>query len=196
MKYMNALLFLLSIFLTLLCIITTMHWAEEKKTIERRYEESVEKLSTAKSMLEEAIEARDEAEAFYIAARDHRAISYSLTESQKELVASVVQAEAGGQGYDGMVLVAECIANAVIIDEYSPEKVIKALGYLSRKEPSKNAYKAVTEVFENGYRTTTKPIMYYYSPANMPNGVSEWHETQEYAFSYEGHRFFCRKSAS
>lgn len=118
--------------------------------------------------------------------------TYRLSVEERDLIEQVVFAEAGNQGYYGMVLVAQCIRNACEIDDLRPEKAAMAFRYA---EPKKGALedvkRAVSAVFDDGFKVTELPIMYFYSTAG--GFKSEWHETQEYVLTHKEHKFFARK---
>ena len=56
-----------------------------------------------------------------------------------------------------------------------------------RPEPTQEALEAVQDVFDFGIVATTEPIKYFYAPALVD---SEWHESQIYVMTINGHRFF------
>ena len=114
---------------------------------------------------------------------------YELTDAERWEVASVVTAEANGEPYAGKLAVAQCILQACEDDGIRPDVALKKYGYTkNRPEPSKEALKAVQAVFDFGQRAATDPIKYFYAPARVE---SEWHETQDYVMTINGHRFFA-----
>lgn len=117
-------------------------------------------------------------------------VVYPLTAEERALVEGVVTAEAEGQGFEGQVLVAQCIRNAAEIDDMSVSEVVSALSYAKPKNASKSAKEAVAAVFDEGVGYTAEPIIYFYAPARAE---SEWHETQDFVMEYLEHRFFSRK---
>ena len=101
-------------------------------------------------------------------------IIYPLSDAERLEVASVVQAEAGGEPYAGKVAVAQCIFQAVKDDGILPSEAVKKYGYTkNRPEPSAEALDAVNNVFEKGHTVTSEPIKYFYAPARVQ---SRWHE--------------------
>ena len=58
-----------------------------------------------------------------------------------------------------------------------------------RRLPSgeQEALEAVQDVSDFGIVATTEPIKYFYAPALVD---SEWHESQIYVMTINGHRFF------
>lgn len=117
-----------------------------------------------------------------------RAARYALTTSERAEIERTVMAEAGTEPFDGICAVALCILNAAERENVRPPEAIAAYGYTSiRKEPSDDVRRAVAAVFDDGYRPTDAPILYFYAPELCE---SEWHEAQTLGFECNGHRFF------
>lgn len=115
-------------------------------------------------------------------------IRYELTAAERDLVERVVMAESGGEGYDGMRLVAQCILNGCERSGLRPSSLIQTYGYTSaRKAPSEDCKRAVTAVFDRGDTYTDEVIEVFYAPAICR---SAWHESQTFVLEYGGHRFF------
>lgn len=115
-------------------------------------------------------------------------VRYELTEAERWVVASVVTAEAGGEPFEGQVAVAQCILQACEDDGIRPtDAVIKYRYAKSRPEPTSEALRAVEAVFDLGQVATSEPIKYFYAPALV---YSEWHESQVYIMTIQGHKFF------
>ena len=120
-------------------------------------------------------------------------VRYELTVDERDLVERVVMAEAGGESYEGQVLVAQCILNACEIDAERPEVVVTAYQYAkARSEPTQSVKDAVTAVFDRGETAVDAPILYFYNPAKT---TTRWHETQDFVVEVGGHRFFAEKGA-
>lgn len=117
---------------------------------------------------------------------------YELTDEERWVVASVVTAEAGAEPYAGKMAVAQCILNACERDGIRPTEAVISYKYAkARPEPTAEALRAVEAVFDLGQVATTEPIMYFYAPALV---YSEWHESQEYVMTINGHKFFAEKA--
>lgn len=117
---------------------------------------------------------------------------YELTDEERWVVASVVTAEAGAEPYAGKMAVAQCILNACERDGIRPTEAVISYKYAkARPEPTAEALRAVEAVFDFGQVATTAPIMYFYAPALV---YSEWHESQEYVMTINGHKFFAEKA--
>ena len=113
---------------------------------------------------------------------------FTLTPEQRTLIEQVVSAESRGEPYDGQVAVAQCILNACLKDDITPEKAIKKYKYTSaRVEPTRSVREAVAAVFDRGEGITDEPIIYFYNPAIVE---SEFHESQTFVIEIKNHRFF------
>ena len=114
---------------------------------------------------------------------------YDLTDEERREIASVITAEAVGEPYAGKVAVAQCILQACEDDELRPGEVFSKYNYSRlRPDPCEEALDAVRDVFDFGHVATTEAIKYFYAPARVE---SEWHETQAYVMTINGHRFFA-----
>ena len=115
-------------------------------------------------------------------------VFYALTPEQRTLIEQVVSAESRGEPYDGQAAVAQCILNACLKDDITPEKAIKKYKYTSaRVEPTESVKEAVAAVFDRGEGITDEPIIYFYNP-NMV--TSEFHESQVFVIEIANHKFF------
>ena len=113
---------------------------------------------------------------------------YILTSEQRTLIEQVVSAESRGEPYDGQVAVAQCILNACLKDDITPEQAIKKYKYTTaRAEPTESVKAAVAAVFDRGEGITDEPILYFYNPALVE---SEFHESQIFVVEIANHRFF------
>lgn len=116
------------------------------------------------------------------------AVFFALTPEQRTLIEQVVSAESRSEPYDGQVAVAQCILNACLKDDITPEQAIKKYKYTSaRVEPSRSVCEAVAAVFDRGEGITEEPILYFYNPAIVE---SEFHESQTFVIEIANHKFF------
>lgn len=116
---------------------------------------------------------------------------YNLSESERKLIEQVVMAEAGGESYEGQILVSQCILNACELNNIRPPQAIKQYAYAkSRPTPSDSVRQAVETVFDRGEKVTEEPIVYFYAPGVVR---SEFHESQIFAVEEGGHRFFKKR---
>ena len=119
-------------------------------------------------------------------------VRYELTAEERDTVERVVMAEAGGESYEGQVLVAQCILNAAEKLGQQPSEAVVTLHYAKgRPEPTQSVRDAVAAVFDRGETITDEPILYFYAPART---TSEWHESQIFVIEVGGHRFFAERS--
>ena len=117
---------------------------------------------------------------------------YPLTNEERNLVESVVMAEAGAEDYDGQRLVAQCILNACMLEEKRPDEIVIDYQYTkNRPEPSESVKEAVAAVFDNYDVVTEENILIFYAPRWC---TSEWHESQQFVLEHGGHRFFTFNS--
>ena len=114
---------------------------------------------------------------------------FELSAEERRTVECIVMGEAGGESYEGKVLVAQCILNACEKDGIQPSEVRIRYQYSGWNEsPSEEVREAVAAVFDDGYTLTDEPILYFYAPAYC-NGA--WHETQRHVLTEGGHKFFA-----
>ena len=126
---------------------------------------------------------------------EHYKSPINLTEDDRWFIESVVAGECAYEPYKGKLVVAQCYFDAMIKDGLSATEVKSAYGYsgwnenLAKQDPK--AYdevkNAVMDVFYGGKFVTDKPILYFYNPAIVYSG---WHESQNYAMTIGGHKFF------
>lgn len=113
---------------------------------------------------------------------------YYITDEERALIEQVVSAESRGEPYDGQVAVTQCILNACLKDDITPEQAIKKYKYTSaRVEPTRSVREAVAAVFDRGEGVTEEPILYFYNPAIVD---SEFHESQTFVIEIANHKFF------
>ena len=113
---------------------------------------------------------------------------FHLTDEERYIVECVVMGEAQGEPYEGQVLVAQCILNACLRDGIQPSQVRKNYKYAGWKEnPSDSVKKAVSAVFDDGFKVTAEEVLYFYAPKYC---TSSWHESQTFVTEVGNHRFF------
>lgn len=124
-----------------------------------------------------------------------------LSDNDRRIAECIVAGEVGGEPYDAMVAVAQCLYDAMLKENWTIEKVrvnyqyagwknIKTLEKES-KTAADNVCKAVSQVFDNGDFITDEQILYFYAPAY---GRSSWHESQKFVIEIGGTRFFALKN--
>ena len=116
---------------------------------------------------------------------------FSLSDYQRRVVEYIVTGESIGEPYDGQVAVAQCVLNACLKDGIQPSEVRTKYKYSGwNTNPTESVKKAVSAVFDDGYKITDKYILYFYAPKYSKGS---WHETQQFVMEIGGHRFFAEK---
>lgn len=111
-----------------------------------------------------------------------------LSPAERDSVASVVYAEAGGEDDTAMQMIAQCVLCGCELEGIEPSELFEAYRYATwRPEPSEAAYAAVDAVFRDGARPIEGEPLYFYASDRID---SEWHEKQEFLEEYRGIRFF------
>lgn len=120
------------------------------------------------------------------------AVRYPLTDAERDVVERVVMAEAGGESFEGQMLVAQCILNAAEKRGVDPSEAVVLYSYTkSRPDPTQRVKDAVAAVFDRGETVVGEPILYFYNPALV---TSDFHESQIFVIEEGGHRFFAERS--
>lgn len=116
-------------------------------------------------------------------------VRYALTDAERDIVERVVMAEAGGEGFDGQRLVAQCILNTAEAMDMRPDEVVTAPNQYAApaEHASEMVMDAVSAVFDNGDMVTDEPIRWFYNDKLV---YSEWHESKEFVLEHRAHRFF------
>ena len=113
---------------------------------------------------------------------------FYLTDYERNIVECIVMGEAGGEPYEGQMLVAQCLLNACVKDNLQPSEVRTRYKYSGWNTTVNDSVKqAVEAVFDNGETITNEPILFFYAPRWCN---STWHETQVFVCEVGGHRFF------
>lgn len=119
--------------------------------------------------------------------------SISLDANNRYIVERLVMGEAGNQGFIGAALVAQCIRDRYVMDNYTSIDALRInCGYTGKldREPNQDVINAVNYIFDQGGYAVKHRILYFYSPANMRSGYSAFHESQNHIVTYIGHKFF------
>lgn len=112
--------------------------------------------------------------------------------TEPAVVERVVMAEAGGESFEGQMLVAQCILNAAEKRGVDPSEAVVLYSYTkSRPDPTQRVKDAVAAVFDRGETVVDEPILYFYNPALV---TSDFHESQIFVIEEGGHRFFAERS--
>lgn len=116
-------------------------------------------------------------------------VRYELTDAERALVESVVEAESCGEPYEGQMAVAQCILNGCEELNMRPDAVVIEWQYTpNRPMPSQSVKDAVSAVFDRGEVAVDDDIFWFYAPAKVTG--TPWHETQRHVCTIGGHKFF------
>lgn len=117
---------------------------------------------------------------------------FELSAAERDVVERVVMAEAGGESFEGQMLVAQCILNAAEKRGVEPSEAVALYSYTkNRPDPTQRVKDAVAAVFDRGETVVDEPILYFYNPALV---TSDFHESQIFVIEEGGHRFFAERS--
>ena len=121
-------------------------------------------------------------------------LEYCLSQDEYNTICSVVMAEAGAEPYIGQKAVAQAILNACRLNKKRPLDIIRDYQYTKKRPaPSKSVEQAVFEVFNLGEEVVDPRVTIFYAPALC---TSKYHESQIYACTIGGHRFFIQREFS
>ncbi len=120
---------------------------------------------------------------------------FHLTEHELWFIESVVAGECAYEPYEGKLAVAQCYFDAMIKDDLTAREVKEVYQYAGWNpdldKQNRKMYievmDAVHDVFDMGQFVTEKPILFFYAPSLCD---SPWHESQNYAMTIGGHKFF------
>lgn len=124
----------------------------------------------------------------------------SMTPEEREWLEKLVEAESGGEPYEGRVAVATVIANRVEMDVF-PNNVMDVItaknqfspfidGSVHSKIPSAETKRAVTEVFDEGVRSLSSDTAYFCTTAIAPNS---WiGKTRPFVKTIGNHSFYLK----
>ena len=116
--------------------------------------------------------------------------SVSLNDEDRDMAERILMGEAGGEGYIGMALVAQCIRDTYVNGSYSSiAQLLKVNGYYGSTAitPSQTAKDVVNYIFDQGGSAVQHNIRIFYA-TNMCS--SSWHEAQDFVVQYNYVRFF------
>ena len=118
-----------------------------------------------------------------------------LTEDDRWFIECVVAGECAYEPYEGKLAVAQCYFDAMIKGGLTAREVKEVYQYAGwnpdlDKQDRKmyiEVMDAVHDIFDMGQFVTEKPILFFYAPSLCD---SPWHESQNYAMTIGGHKFF------
>lgn len=114
---------------------------------------------------------------------------YELTEAERMAVECAVMCEAGGEGPEGQMMVAQSILDGTLRNDYDVFDTIYKyqIHSTSYSNVTDEVRESVSRVFDDGQRVTEEKTDLWYNPALVE---SAWHEQQQYVTTVGSHRFF------
>jgi hypothetical protein len=112
-----------------------------------------------------------------------------ITDTDRELIATVVMHEFGDCGYEACCLQAQAFRDAMVFSQASAETVYHSFQYDAypwTKIPNQDCYDAVDYIFA-GNAAVPHRVLCMYAPECCS---SSWHESQNFVVEYKGVRFF------
>lgn len=118
---------------------------------------------------------------------------YELTESERIAVECAVMCEAGGEGTEGQMMVAQSILDGSLRNGFNVFQTIYTYQIHSTaySNVTDEVRESVSRVFDEGQRITEEKTDLWYNPALVE---SQWHEEQQYIITVGSHRFFWMNS--
>lgn len=115
---------------------------------------------------------------------------YELSEDERAAVECAVMCEAGGEGPQGQMMVAQSILDGTLRNQgYDIFDTIYKyqIHSTSYSNVTDEVRQSVSRVFDDGERVTEEKTDLWYNPALVE---SSWHEQQQYVTTVGSHRFF------
>lgn len=111
---------------------------------------------------------------------------YKLTDAERNTVERAVMAEAGGESYEGQMMVAQAILDGALRKGLDVAASIKSYQIVVGASPTDSVKQAVSAVFDYGERVTEQKADLWYATWS----TSTWHEAQNFVIEIGNHRFF------
>ena len=119
----------------------------------------------------------------------------NLTEDDRWFIECILAGECAYEPYEGKLAVAQCYFSAMIKDSLTAREVKEVYQYdgwnpdldKQNRKMYIEVMDAVHDIFDMGQFVTEKPILFFYAPSLCD---SPWHESQNYAMTIGGHKFF------
>lgn len=124
---------------------------------------------------------------------------FEINDTDRYIIECIIAGESKGESLKGKKLVAQCMMNAMIRNNWDAETVRIQYQYagwdpdleITNPEIWKEIEFAVSEVFDKGNFETYEPILYFYAPKYSSGS---WHENNlKYVLTEGGHKFFKLK---
>lgn len=121
---------------------------------------------------------------------------YPITDEDRYIIQCILAGECPYEPWEGQCLVAQCILDAMIKEDYTAAKVRTYYGYMGY-DPSIQTKDAecwatlgavIEEVFDKGNLPTEENVLWFYNPKICR---SSWHESQQFVTEVCCHRFFA-----
>ena len=115
-----------------------------------------------------------------------------LTDEDRDLLEKLIYGEAGNQGFIGICLVAQCLRDAMLYEDFeSIAEIRKEFRYYGsiKKGTSDEVKRAIEFIFNEGHYAVKHPILYFYIPIEGKKG---FHETQEFIVQYKKTKFYWK----
>lgn len=118
---------------------------------------------------------------------------YVLDDSERIAVECAVMCEAGGEGVEGQMMVAQSILDGSLRNGFNVYQTISSyqIHSTSYSNVTDEVRESVSRVFDDGERITEEKADLWYAPALVE---SSWHEEQQYIITVGSHRFFWMNS--
>lgn len=115
--------------------------------------------------------------------------SVYLSESERVELAHLIMGEAGGEGFEGCCLLAQCVRDAMVYRGYDTiSEVISGMSYYGYKyETCDDVEDAIDYIFVQGNSAVQHRILVMYASDLCEGG---WHETQNFVYQHNYVRFF------
>lgn len=125
---------------------------------------------------------------------NYKGTKVKITGADRDMLERLVMGEAGGQGFEGAAMVAQCIRDMYLLGGYTDINTLRINCKYSgsiKKLPNQDVKDAVAFIFDEGGYAVKHRILYFYAPKYS---AGKWHNTQNLILEYGGHRFFDRWS--
>lgn len=116
-----------------------------------------------------------------------------LSDKDRDEFEKLLFGEAGGQGFVGQCLVAQCLRDMWIEGGYTDARTLRlSCGYEGsiHNGTSQSCKDAIYYIFDQGGYAVKHRVFYFYA---FNTTKSNWHESQTFVIQYLGHRFFDRR---
>lgn len=168
---------------------------EERKKVAEMQKE-VDNLQHQADILEEALSRRIRQVNELLYEMEQMAPNINYTQDEMILLEKLVTAEARGEGYEGMLAVANVVINRALSEKF-PHTIIGVInqknqfcpvrtGAIHRAAPDETAKQAVADALK-GYRAVTADALFFYNPGQVSHG--HWIRTRKTVTDIGNHRF-------